>query len=417
MRSRSQNFPQGKGVSLMAYLEQRGDSWRIIFSHKGRRSSFSIPAVSAEEANAHKADAEERLRLLKRGLIDLNGFKLEDYLKYKGRVPDSVVADIKSDDYTLGRLESQYMQSAKVKRLDEGSRVTLTIHWRHLMRAFGPKTRLSEILHRDLQDYITSREHSRNPPIQAETIQKELKTLRAAWNWARRMDGLGREWPGYHLVYQKTDEPLPFMTLAEAERLLAGMEKDDRVRVYESIYLLPGEIDELLKIVDSRRLPPWVYPMFLFAAHTGARKSEMLRAQTTDVNIEKKTIMLREKKRIVGKRSTREVPLTDALLKTLLPFLSRSGAIFRGKSGAPLDQSSCRDYFHFSLRGTRFAVLRGWHVFRHSFISALASAKVDQRVIDDLVGHSTEEQRRRYRHLQSDAKAAAVLKVFEPPTV
>ena len=31
--------------------------------------------------------------------------------------------------------------------------------------------------------------------------------------------------------------------------------------------------------------------------------------------------------------------------------------------------------------------LKGWHVFRYSFISALASKGVDQRVIDDLVGH------------------------------
>jgi hypothetical protein len=30
--------------------------------------------------------------------------------------------------------------------------------------------------------------------------------------------------------------------------------------------------------------------------------------------------------------------------------------------------------------------LKGWHVFRHSFISALASKGVDQRIIEDLVG-------------------------------
>ena len=58
-------------------------------------------------------------------------------------------------------------------------------------------------------------------------------------------------------------------------------------------------------------------------------------------------------------------------------------------------------------------MLKGWHVFRHSFISALASRGVDQRVIDDLVGHSTEEQRRRYRHLYPDLKQQAIQVVFE----
>jgi integrase len=51
-------------------------------------------------------------------------------------------------------------------------------------------------------------------------------------------------------------------------------------------------------------------------------------------------------------------------------------------------------------------------MFRHSFISALASKGVDQRMIDELVGHSTEEQRRRYRHLYPDVKLEAMRAVF-----
>jgi len=47
-----------------------------------------------------------------------------------------------------------------------------------------------------------------------------------------------------------------------------------------------------------------------------------------------------------------------------------------------------------------------------SIISALASKGVDQRVIDDLAGHSTEQQRRRYRHLYPDVKKGAVISVF-----
>jgi hypothetical protein len=42
----------------------------------------------------------------------------------------------------------------------------------------------------------------------------------------------------------------------------------------------------------------------------------------------------------------------------------------------------------------------------------LASKGVDQRIIDDLVGHSTEEQRRRYRHLFPDIKQQAIQDVF-----
>ena len=56
--------------------------------------------------------------------------------------------------------------------------------------------------------------------------------------------------------------------------------------------------------------------------------------------------------------------------------------------------------------------MRGLHVLRHSFISCLAAAGVDQRIIDDIVGHQSEEMRRRYRHLTPALKSQAVLTVF-----
>jgi hypothetical protein len=52
------------------------------------------------------------------------------------------------------------------------------------------------------------------------------------------------------------------------------------------------------------------------------------------------------------------------------------------------------------------------HVLRHSFISALASEGVDQRVIDETVGHQSEEQRKRYRHLYPKVMRDAISRVF-----
>jgi integrase len=56
--------------------------------------------------------------------------------------------------------------------------------------------------------------------------------------------------------------------------------------------------------------------------------------------------------------------------------------------------------------------LRAWHVLRHSFISACASRSVDQRLIDEWVGHTTEEMRRRYRHLYPSVQREAIASVF-----
>ena len=46
------------------------------------------------------------------------------------------------------------------------------------------------------------------------------------------------------------------------------------------------------------------------------------------------------------------------------------------------------------------------------FISACASKGLDQRIIDDAVGHQTDEQRKRYRHLVPDVVQRAVAHAF-----
>ena len=58
------------------------------------------------------------------------------------------------------------------------------------------------------------------------------------------------------------------------------------------------------------------------------------------------------------------------------------------------------------LRGTPGAsaaeeemVQVGFHTYRHSFASNLAARGVDQRIIDEWMGHQTEAMRKRYRHL------------------
>ncbi len=79
---------------------------------------------------------------------------------------------------------------------------------------------------------------------------------------------------------------------------------------------------------------------------------------------------------------------------------------------AGITRDEAHDHFKRTLAGSKWEVLRGPHVLRHSFISCLAAAGVDQRIIDDFVGHQTDEQRRRYRHLLPDVKKKALSSVF-----
>jgi integrase len=79
---------------------------------------------------------------------------------------------------------------------------------------------------------------------------------------------------------------------------------------------------------------------------------------------------------------------------------------------APLTKKEAHHHFKQTLKGSKWDVVRGFHVFRHSFASNLAGAGVDQRVIDGFMGHQTEEMRKRYRHLFPKKREEAFLKVF-----
>jgi len=56
--------------------------------------------------------------------------------------------------------------------------------------------------------------------------------------------------------------------------------------------------------------------------------------------------------------------------------------------------------------------VQDFHDLLHSMISCLAAAGIDQRVIDDIVGHTSDEMRKRYRHLTPQLKSQAVASVF-----
>jgi integrase len=93
-------------------------------------------------------------------------------------------------------------------------------------------------------------------------------------------------------------------------------------------------------------------------------------------------------------------------LATVTARTNRTGA-------AALTQDEVHHHFKQSLAGGKWTVVSGWHCFRHSFISICASRGVDQRLLDEWVGHQTEEQRKRYRHLLPSTQQQAIRDVFD----
>jgi integrase len=133
------------------------------------------------------------------------------------------------------------------------------------------------------------------------------------------------------------------------------------------------------------------------------------------VDLANSVVTIREKKRDKTKTTTRRVPLTPFLKGVLTLWMkqrAKGRTLFCKGDGKEITPREAMNYFDRALRVSRWSVLRGLHVFRHSFCAALASKGVDQRIIDELMGHSTEQQRRRYRHLFPDVTKTAMLSAF-----
>ena len=152
----------------------------------------------------------------------------------------------------------------------------------------------------------------------------------------------------------------------------------------------------------------------------------MLRTQIADVDFAGNTILLHERKRSREKRTTRRVTITPLLGQVLREWLAvhpggpwlfaQKAMLARSKTkrtaATQVTRDESHDHFKRSLAGSKWEVLRGFHCLRHSFISCLAAAGVDQRIIDELAGHQTPEQQKRYRHLEPDLRQEAVARVF-----
>ncbi len=157
--------------------------------------------------------------------------------------------------------------------------------------------------------------------------------------------------------------------------------------------------------------------MLAFAAHTGARRSEILRSRVEDIDFERGVVNIREKKNDTSREVPyRSVPMSTRLTDTLRDWLAvHSGGIhtFVTRTGDALTRPWAAELIRNVLRGSKWDVVPGWHCFRHSFISNCVAKGIDQRMIDHWVGHSTYAMRKRYSHLIPAVSQAALRTVFK----
>ena len=290
------------------------------------------------------------------------------------------------------------------------------IHFRRLLEVF-PAKEVAIFDKAKAQSYITRRSKQlyRGRPIQRETIEKELKSLRQAWSWvATRHPEIPP--PSFclkDLSFPKQKEKHPFMSWDQIEQEIArgGPTADEIDELWECLWLDSPQVREFLDYVRDVEAPPFLYPMVCAAAYTGARRSELCRSRRVDWQLDKQVVRLRQKKRDKHKEfSYRDVRLHSTLADVMrFWFAAHPGGshAFCDSATCPLTLSAATYHFKRALKGSRWAVVRGWHVLRHSFASNLAAAGKDQHIIDRWMGHST-DVRWRYQHLRPKDEQDAI---------
>jgi integrase len=392
----------------MASIQKKGDAWYCQFLYRRQRHTFAVGEVDEGEARAVAAKVGYLLMRLKQNLLDVPpGCDIVTFVRFDGKPPMDK-PHLTSKEHIFEEVRDQFLKTFANGAVEANTLCTARIHLNHVANTLGKNFPINALTHADLQRHVTRRTSGENA-VAAVTVKKEIDTLRSAWNWACRNSMATGDFPSPGLAYPKAEERLPFMTWTEIERRIAA--GGDRDTLWECLYLTAVEIAELLQFVKGRKAPPWLYPAVLFVAHTGCRRSEMIRARTEDVG--DGVVTIREKKRVKGRRTSRRVPLSTELAAALRKWLKgRKGNPYLFGIDGPLSVQTTQKAFVRVLKGSKWSVLKGWHVLRHSFISALASRNIDQRMIDEFVGHQSDAMRVRYRHLYPSSQADAIRTVF-----
>ena len=242
----------------------------------------------------------------------------------------------------------------------------------HVIPRWG-KLRLDEIKQQDITKWLADK---RQNGMAAASVAKIKATLSKSFELARQWDLFDGN-PTKH----------------------AWSEKYNNAR---ERYLTSDEANAL-KLACECSPNPLLAPIVGLLLLTGTRKSELLNAKWSDIDLEKRTWTLNMTKNGRG----RHVPLSQAAMdiigklprysdcpwllpnpQTLLPFTDIKRSFMAARKMAGLDDICV-------------------HSLRHSYASALVGAGVDLYTVGKLLGHVNVASSARYAHLANDTLMAA----------
>lgn len=394
----------------------------LCFRFAGQQYQRALKTKDRQAAEATQKRVEYTIFQLGQGTVAIpEGVDPGDFLVTGTTTPAQAKPAEKPPCF--GELIELYLQAHKGQKAPASLKTERT-HLTNLQQCLGERASLPlpQVNKADLETALSLRCEQVSPT----TVMKERQTLVCFFKWAASRDFLqGRPSPAENLcAFQEHREKLRFRTLEEIEAALArgGLSEEEVEQYWACLYLTQAEIGEVLAVFQTKARHDFVYPMVALAAFTGMRRGEILRLRWSDVNFEAGLITARSRKQSRQVAETaRDIPMHAELRRVLESYQQRRTrgqfVVCKADSEQPLSKDQAWDHFRRTLVKTRWErtmpsgkqkVVIGFHTFRHSFASNLAVSGVDQRLIDSLLGHQTEEMRKRYQHLLPSSRQAAV---------
>lgn len=364
----------------------------------------SLKTTKRSEAEDALGIVKSTITAIERGWVEVpDNVDLGEFLISGGKV---AARQQLQRQQTISELFERYFASLPADSLEMSTIKLMQIHERQLYAFFGKNYTLAKLSTSELQRYIERRSKdvgTRGRPVTPNTIKKPLITFRTIWNWGIKNNLLTARFPHSGVKYPKASEKPHFQTWQEIEMQIArgGLTDVEQRDLWDCLFLTLPEITELLDHVEKNARHPFIYPMVVFAAHTGARRSEIVRSRLSDLDFAAASITIHERKRCQSMRTTRRVPISPLLDKVLREWIAKhpgGNATFaldlevshrrvQPTAITEMTRKVAHDHLKRSLAGSKWAKVRGWHVFRHSFCSNCAAVGVDQRIINAWVGH------------------------------
>ena len=398
----------------MANLVLKNGIYIVRFRFQGKEYKRSLKTHDKSAAEAARNSVEVTIHRLVTGTYKLaSGVDPGDFIVSGGTLTEQTTRyETPPPLPTTRSLIQDYLESQK-NLLAKSYHYSQEIHLRHFTKYLGDlvDAPCDQIRQQHLERFLRGRLTIRDPS----TVARERVTLIQFYKWVCAQESQASySSPASKLFTIKFGRDRdPFRTLAEVRQIIerGGLMEEEKLDLWECVYLSPAEIGGLLETVRANATDPMSFMLHAIPAYTGMRRGEVLRLTWVDVDLDSGYITARSRKQSRTRTETiRRIDLHPELKAHLLEWRGQRPkgqiVICNAKTLQPITTDQANRLFWQPMRGTEWCLdsSRNWfkigfHTYRHSFASNFAAAGVDQRVIDRWMGHMTEAMRRRYQHL------------------